>query len=57
MKIKRNKKIKSKSKSRKKDIKEKIKEIMEYKDDEIHPLSYKLVLQFDKRKYCQYYLS
>ena len=57
MKIKRNKKIKSKSKSRKKDIKEKIKEIMEYKDDEINILSYKLALQFDKRKYCQYYLS
>ena len=52
-----NKKLKSKSKSRKKDIKEKIKEIMEYKDDEINILSYKLALQFDKRKYCQYYLS
>ena len=30
---------------------------MEYNDDEINSLSYKLALKHDKRSYCQYYIS
>ena len=30
---------------------------MEYTDDEINDLSYNLALQYDKRNYCQYYIS
>ena len=34
-----------------------VKMIMEYKDDEINNLPYELALQYDKRTYCQYYIS
>ena len=30
---------------------------MEYNEDEINTLPYKLALQYDKRSYCQYYIS
>ena len=30
---------------------------MDYTDDEINELPYNLTLQFDKRTYCQYYIS
>ena len=35
----------------------KVKEIMEYNEDEINTLPYQLALQFDKRTYCLYYIS
>ena len=38
-------------------IKEKIKSIMEYKNDEKNSLSYDLAIQYDKRTYCEYYIS
>ena len=34
-----------------------LKRIMDYTDDEINELPYNLALQFDKRTYCQYYIS
>ena len=36
---------------------EKLKIIMEYKEDEINELSYDLAIEYDKRTYCKYYLS
>jgi len=36
---------------------EKVEKIMDYNDDEINSLPYKLALQHDKRSYCQYYIS
>ena len=30
---------------------------MEYNDDELNTLRYELALQYDKRSYCQYYIS
>ena len=45
-----------KTKNKEKKIK-KIKKIMAFNDEEINNLSYKLALKFDKRNYCQYYLS
>ena len=36
---------------------EKVKNILEYKDDEINSLSYELAIQNDKRTYCLYYIS
>jgi len=38
-------------------IKEKIKSILEYKNDEKNSLSYDLAIQYDKRTYCEYYIS
>ena len=35
----------------------KIKDIMKYTDDEINSLPYNLAIQFDKRTYCNYYIS
>ena len=35
----------------------KTKKIMAYNDNEINNLRYKLALKFDKRTYCQYYIS
>ena len=35
----------------------KVKRIMEYIDDEINSFRYELALQYDKRSYCQYYIS
>ena len=35
----------------------KIKRILEYNDDEINSLPYDLALEYDKRSYCQYYIS
>ena len=45
-----------KTKNKEKKIK-KIKKIMAFNDEEINNLSYKLALKFDKRNYCQFYLS
>ena len=36
---------------------ERVKKIMEYIDEEINLLSYNLALQYDKRSFCQYYIS
>ena len=36
---------------------ERAKKIIEYIDDEINKLSYDLALQYDKRTYCDYYIS
>ena len=41
----------------KKDIVMKAKNIMAYNDEEMNNLAYKLALKFDKRSYCEYYLS
>ena len=41
----------------KKEIIKKSKEIMAYNDEEMNSLPYKLALQHDKRKYCEYYIS
>lgn len=38
-------------------IKDKVKNIMEYNSDEKNLLSYNLVIQYDKRTYCEYYIS
>ena len=35
----------------------KVKEIMKYNDEEINNLTYKLALLYDKRTYCEYYIS
>ena len=35
----------------------KCKKIMEYNDEEINTLDYELALKYDKRTYCQYYIS
>ena len=35
----------------------KIKNVMEYRDEELNNLEYDLALKYDKRNYCQYYLS
>ena len=40
-----------------KKVLEKIKNIMKYNDDEKNDLSYGLALQYDKRTYCEYYIS
>ena len=42
---------------KKEEIIEKTKEIMSYNDEELNYLEYKLALKYDKRKYCQYYIS
>ena len=34
-----------------------VKKIISYNDEELNNLEYKLALTYDKRKYCQYYLS
>ena len=39
------------------EIIKKVKEILEYNNQEINDLSYELALKFDKRSYCQYYIS
>ena len=49
--------ITNNSKSNNQETKSKVKKIMEYNDDEINTLPYELALQFDKRSYCQYYIS
>ena len=51
-----NKNNKSKTKLDKSPIK-KIKEIMKYNEQEMNDLSYKYALKYDKRTYCEYYLS
>ena len=45
------------SKSQDKKTIEKVKQIMEYNEDEINTLEFHLALLFDKRSYCQYYIS
>ena len=55
-----NKNISSNSKnelSQKELIIQKTREIMEYKDEELNQLSYKLALKYDNRTYCEYYNS
>ena len=37
--------------------KQKIVDIMQYNDTELNELEYKKAVQFDKRRYCQYYIS
>ena len=44
-------------KNNKQQIIKKSKAIMEYDDEEKNSLSYKLALKFDKRSYCEYYIS
>ena len=39
------------------EIIKKAKEIMEYNDEEMNDLSYKLALKYDKRNFCEFYLS
>ena len=39
------------------EIIKKAKEIMEYNDEEMNNLSYKLALKYDKRNFCEFYLS
>ena len=34
-----------------------LKNIMDYKEDELNDLTYNLALQYDKRTYCEYYIS
>ena len=34
-----------------------VKEIMNYKNDELNELTYDLALEYDKRSYCQYYIA
>ena len=46
-----------KSKSNKQKTIEKVKNIMEYNDDEINKLPYELAIQYDKRSYFVYYIS
>ena len=41
----------------KKELIKKAKEIMNYNDEEMNSLSYELALKYDKRTYCEYYLS
>ena len=48
---------KTNSKFNEQKIKEKVKTIMEYNDDEINELDYNLALQYDTRTFCQYYIS
>ena len=36
---------------------QKVKNIMEYKNEEKNLLSYELAIQYDKRTYCEYYIS
>ena len=36
---------------------QKVKNIMEYKNEEKNLLSYELAIQYDKRSYCEYYIS
>ena len=45
------------SKSKDKSKEERVKTTMEYNDDEINELDYNLALQYDKRTFCQYYIS
>ena len=40
-----------------KKVLEKIQNIMKYNNDEKNDLSYELALQYDKRTYCEYYIS
>ena len=49
--------LQNNSQSKDKQKIEEVKKIMEYNDDEINSLSYKLALKHDKRSYCQYYIS
>ena len=41
----------------KQELIKKIKKTMEYNDNELNNLSYKLALKYDKRTYCQFYIS
>ena len=41
----------------KKELIKKAKEIMNYNDEEMNSLSYELALKYDKKTYCEYYLS
>ena len=34
-----------------------LKKVMEYNDEELNDLPYNLAKQYDKRTYCQYYIS
>ena len=61
-KVKKNKKTKTikkrkEKKSRKQKKIEKVKKIMEYIDEEINMLPFELAILYDKRNYCQYYIS
>ena len=49
--------IQSMNEFKKEEIIEKTKEIMSYNGEELNYLEYKLALKYDKRKYCQYYIS
>jgi hypothetical protein len=44
-------------KNEKNKIIQKTKEIMAYKEQELNQLKYNLALKYDKRTYCDYYLS
>ena len=59
---KKNKKIKiikkrKQKKSRKQKKIEKVKKIMQYTDEEINMLPFEIAILYDKRNYCQYYIS
>ena len=49
--------IKQLDSNNEKDKKEKIKNIMKYIDEELNLLPYDLAIQYDKRNYCEYYIS
>jgi hypothetical protein len=49
--------LKYNSKLNKENIIEKIKNTMEYIDEEKNVLSYELAIQYDKRSFCEYYIS
>ena len=49
--------IKFSSKETKNKVLKKVKKVMAYNDEELNNLKYELALKFDKRTYCQYYLS
>ena len=43
--------------AKQKKLKERVKKIMEYNDEEKNNLSYNIAIKYDKRNYCQYYIS
>ena len=47
----------SKTKTKDKNVKEKVKKILAYNDDEINDLPYDIAMQSDGRSYCKYYFS
>ena len=49
--------IKFSSKETKNKALKKVKKVMAYNDEELNNLKYELAMKFDKRSYCQYYLS